>query len=106
MKCDCYCSRIDSCPCTDQNPWIESVFCGGDKDIWCVELSDGGDDCWQMVAIRLICEEWFPFEWFLLCQGQIPCWFLNDSVDLVVVQQYFQVTDTMVETIVWLGVDQ
>ena len=64
----------------------QRVFCGGDKDIWCVELSDGGDDCWQMVAIRLVCEEWFLFEWLHLFQGLIPCRFLNDSVDLVVVQ--------------------
>ena len=62
------------------------MFCGGDKDIWCVELSDRGDDVRQMVASRLICEEWFLFEWFHLFQGLIPCWFLNDSVDLVVVQ--------------------
>ena len=106
MKCDRYCSRIDSYPCTDQNQWIESVFCGGDKDIWCVELSDGGDDVREMVAIRLICEEWFLFEWFHLFQGLIPCRFLNDSVDLVVVQQCFQMTDTIVETAVWLGTDQ
>ena len=62
------------------------MFCGGDKDIWCVELSDGGDDCWEMVAIRLVSEEWFLFEWFHLFQGLIPCWFLTDSVNLVVVQ--------------------
>ena len=60
----------------------------------------------EMVATRLICEEWFLFEWFHLFQGLIPCQFLNDSVDVVVVQQCFQVTDTMVETAVWLGVDQ
>ena len=59
-----------------------------------------------MVAIRLISEEWFLFEWFHLFQGLIPCRFLNDSVDLVVVQQCFQVTDTMAETAVWLGDDQ
>ena len=62
------------------------MFCGGDKDIWCVELSDGGDDVREMVAIRLVSEEWFLFEWFHLFQGLIPCWFLNDSVDVVVVQ--------------------
>ena len=57
------------------------MFCGGDKDIWCVELSDGGDDVREMVAIRLICEEWFLFEWFHLSQGLIPYWFLSDLVD-------------------------
>ena len=62
------------------------MFCGGDKDVWCVELSDGGDDCWHIVATRLICEEWFLFEWFHLFQELIPCRFLNDSVDLVVIQ--------------------
>ena len=59
-----------------------------------------------MVATRLVCEEWFLFEWLHLFQGLIPCWFLNDSVNLVVVQQCFQVTDTMAETAVWLGTDQ
>ena len=63
------------------------MFCGGDKGVWCVELSDGGDDVREMVAICLVCEEWFLFEWFRLFQELIPCWFLNDSVDLVVVQQ-------------------
>ena len=69
-------------------------------------MSDGEDDMREMVAIRLICEEWFLFEWFHLFQGLIPCRFLNDSVDLVVVQQCFQMTDTIVETAVWLGTDQ
>ena len=57
------------------------MFCGGDKDIWCVELSDGGDDVREMVAIRLVSEKWFLFEWFHLFQDLIPCRFLSDSVD-------------------------
>ena len=61
------------------------MFCGGDKDVRYSELNDRSN-CWEMVATRLVCEEWFLFEWLHLFQGLIPCWFLNDSVDLVVIQ--------------------